>query len=175
MARRPGGWSQVAAARVKAEGGKGLVIALDLTEIDPIPGVTFLHADFMEDDAPEKLIAALGGRRPEAVLSDMAVSGDRDIARPTSCGSWALCEAALEFAIESLAPGGTFLCKVLQGGTSQELLDSMKRNFAVVRHVKPKASRADSAELYVLATDSEENPHMRINRSPARLCSAPAK
>jgi 23S rRNA (uridine2552-2'-O)-methyltransferase len=153
----PGGWSQVTAARVKADGGKGVVIALDLTEVDAIPGVTFLQADFMEDDAPEKLIGALGGRRPEAILSDMAspATGHRQTDKLRIMG---LCEAALEFAIESLAQGGTFLCKVLQGGTSQELLDSMKRNFAVVRHVKPKASRADSAELYVLATGFRGKP-----------------
>jgi 23S rRNA (uridine2552-2'-O)-methyltransferase len=153
----PGGWSQVAAARVKAEGGKGFVVALDLTEVDTIPGVTFLHADFMENDAPAKLIAALGGRRPDAIMSDMAApaTGHRQTDKLRIMG---LCEAALEFAIESLGPGGTFLCKVLQGGTSQELLDSMKRNFGVVRHVKPKASRADSAELYVLATGFRGKP-----------------
>jgi 23S rRNA (uridine2552-2'-O)-methyltransferase len=147
----PGGWSQVAAARVKAEDGKGLVVALDVTDIDVIPGVTFLHADFMDEDAPDKLIAALGGRRPEAVLSDMAApaTGHRQTDHLRIMG---LCEAALEFAIQVLAPGGAFMCKVLQGGTAQELLDSLKRNFATVRHVKPKASRADSAELYVLAT-----------------------
>lgn len=147
----PGGWSQVAAARLNVEGGKGLVVALDLTEIDPIPGVTFLHADFMDEGAPAKLIAALGGRRPEAVLSDMAspATGHRTTDKLRIMG---LCETALDFAVRILAPGGTFLCKVLQGGTSKELLDTMKRDFAVVRHVKPKASRADSAELYVLAT-----------------------
>jgi 23S rRNA (uridine2552-2'-O)-methyltransferase len=153
----PGGWSQVAAARVKAETGKGLVVALDLTEIDMIPGITFLHADFMEDGAPAKLIAALGGRRPEAVLSDMAspATGHRATDKLRIMG---LCETALDFALRVLAPGGAFLCKVLQGGTSQELLDTMKRDFAVVRHVKPKASRADSAELYVLATGFRGKP-----------------
>jgi 23S rRNA (uridine2552-2'-O)-methyltransferase len=153
----PGGWSQVAAARVKAETGKGLVVALDMTEIDVIPGVTLLLADFMEADAPGKLIAALGGRRPEAVLSDMAspATGHRATDKLRIMG---LCETALDFAIQILGPGGTFLCKVLQGGTSQELLDTMKRDFAVVRHVKPKASRADSAELYVLATGFRGKP-----------------
>jgi 23S rRNA (uridine2552-2'-O)-methyltransferase len=153
----PGGWSQVAAARVKAESGKGFVVALDLTEVDMIPGVTFLHADFMENNAPAKLIAALGGSRPDAVLSDMAspATGHRQTDKLRIMG---LCETALEFAIQSLGPGGTYLCKVLQGGTSQDLLDSMKRNFAVVRHVKPKASRADSAELYVLATGFRGKP-----------------
>ncbi|WP_088342890.1 MULTISPECIES: RlmE family RNA methyltransferase [Rhodomicrobium] len=147
----PGGWSQVAATRVKSEDGKGLVVGIDVTDIDVIPGVIFLHADFMDDGAPGALIAALGGRRPQSVLSDMAApaTGHRHTDHLRIMG---LCETALDFAVEVLAPGGTFLCKVLQGGTAQDLLDTMKRNFATVRHVKPKASRADSAELYVLAT-----------------------
>jgi 23S rRNA (uridine2552-2'-O)-methyltransferase len=113
--------------------------------------VTFLNADFMDNEAPAALIAALGGRRPDAVLSDMAApaTGHRQTDHLRIMG---LCEAALDFACDVLAPGGAFLCKVLQGGTSTSLLDRMKRDFAVVRHVKPKASRAESAELYVLAT-----------------------
>jgi 23S rRNA (uridine2552-2'-O)-methyltransferase len=147
----PGGWSQVAAARVGAADGRGLVVAIDLTDIGPIPGVTFLNADFMYDKAPAALIAALGGRKPDAVLSDMAApaTGHRQTDHLRIMG---LCEAALDFACDVLAPGGAFLCKVLQGGTSTSLLDRMKRDFATVRHVKPKASRAESAELYVLAT-----------------------
>jgi 23S rRNA (uridine2552-2'-O)-methyltransferase len=147
----PGGWSQVSAARVKSETGKGAVVAMDVTAIEPIPGVTFLHGDFMEADAPDRLIAALQGRRADAVLSDMAspATGHK---RTDHLRIMGLCEAALEFAIAVLAPGGTFLCKVLQGGTATEMLATMKREFKTVRHVKPKASRADSAELYVLAT-----------------------
>jgi 23S rRNA (uridine2552-2'-O)-methyltransferase len=147
----PGGWSQVAAARVNAVEGEGLVIAMDRTEIDPISGVTFLHGDFMDETAPDALEAALGGRQPDVVLSDMAApaTGHR---QTDHLRIMALCETALEFAVTVLAPGGAFLCKVLQGGAAHELLDRMKRDFAVVRHVKPKASRADSAELYVLAT-----------------------
>jgi 23S rRNA (uridine2552-2'-O)-methyltransferase len=147
----PGGWSQIAARRVKSEAGGGLVVAIDITPVDALPGVTFLHADFMDDKAPAALIAALGGRRPDAVLSDMAspATGHR---QTDHLRIMALCEAALHFAIEVLTPGGAFLCKVLQGGTASELLDGLKQNFAVVRHVKPKASRADSSELYVLAT-----------------------
>ncbi|HEY7645879.1 MAG TPA: RlmE family RNA methyltransferase [Hyphomicrobiales bacterium] len=147
----PGGWSQVAADRTKAADGQGLVVAMDLSEIDALPGVTFLHGDFMDDEAPAALEAALGGRRPDLVLSDMAApaTGHRQTDHLRIMG---LCEAALDFAIGVLAPGGAFLCKVLQGGAASELLGTMKRNFAAVRHVKPKASRADSAELYVLAT-----------------------
>jgi len=147
----PGGWSQVAAARTGAEDGKGAVVAIDLLEMDPIPGVTTLTADFMEPDAPDALIAALGDRRPNVVLSDMAApaTGHRQTDHLRIMG---LCEAALDFAVSVLAPDGIFLCKVLQGGTANALLNAMKRDFATVRHVKPKASRADSSELYVLAT-----------------------
>ncbi len=147
----PGGWSQIAAVRVKAAEGEGRVLAMDIAEMDPIPGVTVLQADFMDDKAPGVLIAALAGRQPDAVISDMAspATGHRQTDHLRIMG---LCEAALDFAVQVLAPGGAFLCKVLQGGTAGELLAAMKRDFAVVRHVKPKASRAELAELYVLAT-----------------------
>lgn len=147
----PGGWSQVAAERLKSGTGGGVVVAMDLVGIDAIPGVTFLHGDFMEPDAPERLIAALGGRRADAVLSDMAApaTGHRQTDHLRIMG---LCETALDFSLHVLAEDGAFLCKVLQGGTANALLEMMKRAFKTVRHVKPKASRADSAELYVLAT-----------------------
>lgn len=147
----PGGWSQVAAARVKAEDGPGIVVAIDVTEIDAIPGVLFLQGDFMDANAPSALVKALGGCRPDAVISDMAApaTGHRQTDHLRIMG---LCEAALDFATGVLAPGGAFLCKVLQGGAANELLNEMKRNFATVSHVKPKASRTDSSELYVLAT-----------------------
>ena len=147
----PGGWSQVAAERGKSESGGGVVVAMDVTAIDAIQGVDFLHGDFMDPDAPDRLIAALGGRRVDAVLSDMAepATGHKQTDHLRIMG---LCEAALDFAMDVLAPGGAFLCKVLQGGTANELLSTMKQSFRTVRHVKPKASRADSAELYVLAT-----------------------
>ncbi len=147
----PGGWSQVSAVRVRAEGGPGAVVAMDVTAIGPIPGVVFLQGDFMAESAPSQLVTALGGRRADAVISDMAepATGHR---QTDHLRIMALCEAALDFAIHVLAPDGVFLCKVLQGGTAHELLDRLKRNFGTVRHVKPKASRADSSELYVLAT-----------------------
>jgi len=147
----PGGWTQVAAERIKAESGNGAVVAIDLLPVDPLPGVSVLEMDFMEPDAPDALIEALGGRRPASVLSDMAAptTGHRQTDHLRIMG---LCETALDFAVAVLAPGGSFLCKVLQGGTAHELLAEMKRSFATVRHVKPKASRAESAELYVLAT-----------------------
>jgi 23S rRNA (uridine2552-2'-O)-methyltransferase len=147
----PGGWSQVAATRVQSVEGRGAVVAIDLSEMAPIPGVTILHADFMADDAPRRIIEALGGRKADAVLSDMAAPATGH-ARTDHLRIMGLCEAALAFAVDVLAPDGVFLCKVLQGGTERDLLETMKRAFAVVRHIKPKASRADSAELYVLAT-----------------------
>jgi 23S rRNA (uridine2552-2'-O)-methyltransferase len=152
----PGGWSQVAAERVKAADGQGVVVGIDISEMGPVPGVTILHADFTAHDAPQRIIDALGGRKPDAVLSDMAAPATGH--RPTDhLRIMGLCEAALAFAVEILAPDGFFLCKVLQGGTERELLDTMKRQFTTVRHVKPKASRADSAELYVLASGFRGN------------------
>ena len=143
----PGGWSQVAAARV---GDRGLVVAVDMTEMDPIPGVSFMHLDFTEGDAPEQVEAALGGP-VDLVLSDMAAPATGHA--PTDhLRIMALCEAALEFAAGVLKPGGAFVAKVLQGGTERGLLERLKRDFAVVRHVKPPASRKDSAEMYVVAT-----------------------
>ncbi len=146
----PGGWSQVAAKRVRAGEGGGRVVAIDLLDIDPIPGVDFVQLDFMAADAPDQLKAMLGGPA-DVVLSDMAANatGHR---RTDHLKIMGLAEAAAEFAREVLRPGGVFLAKVLQGGTEGQLLASLKRDFASVKHVKPSASRSDSAELYVLAT-----------------------
>ncbi len=147
----PGGWSQVAAERIKATDGSGVLVAIDLSEMAPLPGATLICADFMDTGAPERIIEALGGHKADAVLSDMAApaTGHPSTDHLRIMG---LAEVALDFALQILAPGGFFLCKVLQGGTERALLDTLKRAFSVVRHVKPKASRADSAELYVLAT-----------------------
>jgi len=144
----PGGWSQVAAKRVRAGNG-GRVVAIDLLAMDPLPGVDFLQLDFLDPDAPERLKALLGGPA-DVVLTDMAANatGHRATDHLKIMG---LAEAAAEFAREVLKPGGAFLAKVLQGGTEGELLSSLKRDFASVKHVKPAASRQDSAELYVLA------------------------
>jgi 23S rRNA (uridine2552-2'-O)-methyltransferase len=146
----PGGWSQVAAARTGAAQGKGRVVAIDLLDMAPIPGVDFLQLDFLAADAPARIKALLGGEA-DVVLSDMAASatGHR---KTDHLKIMALAEAAAEFAREVLAPGGSFLCKVLQGGTETALLARLKRDFSSVRHVKPTASRTDSAELYLLAT-----------------------
>jgi 23S rRNA (uridine2552-2'-O)-methyltransferase len=146
----PGGWSQVAAKRVKSADGKGRVVGIDLLDIEPIPGVDFAVQDFLADEAPELLKAMLGGDA-DGVISDMAANttGHKrtDHLRIVHLG-----ELAAAFAGEVLAPGGYFLCKLFQGGETGELVTQLKRDFSLVRHVKPQASRADSSELYVLAT-----------------------
>jgi 23S rRNA (uridine2552-2'-O)-methyltransferase len=146
----PGGWSQVAAHAVKAVEGKGRVVAIDILPMDAIVGVEFELMDFHAPDAPERLKARLGGLA-DGVMSDMAANatGHRKTDHLRIVG---LAELAADFASSVLAPGGFFVAKVLQGGSEGELLARLKRDFAVVRHLKPKASRADSAELYVLAT-----------------------
>jgi 23S rRNA (uridine2552-2'-O)-methyltransferase len=146
----PGGWSIVAAERVGAAAGEGRVLALDLLDMRPIAGVEFKVMDFHDPGAPALLRDALGGKA-DGVLSDMAANatGHR---QTDHLRIVALSELAAEFAREVLAPGGFFLAKVLQGGAEAALLSGLKRDFALVRHVKPKASRADSAELYMLAT-----------------------
>jgi 23S rRNA (uridine2552-2'-O)-methyltransferase len=145
----PGGWSQVAAGRVSAGERTGRVIAIDLQEMDAIEGVEFRRLDFHHPEAPARLREWLGGPA-DGLLSDMAAnaSGHRKTDQLRIIG---LVELAADFAAEVLAPGGFFLAKVLQGGAEGELLARLKREFTAVRHVKPKASRADSAELYVLA------------------------
>jgi 23S rRNA (uridine2552-2'-O)-methyltransferase len=147
----PGGWSQVAARKVGAETpGGGMVLAVDVNEMGALPGVTLLLQDFLEEGAEDRIRSLLGGPA-DAVLSDMAAPATGHL-QTDHLRIMALAEAAAAFALEILTPGGIFLCKVLQGGTERALLDELKRSFAAVRHVKPPASRADSAELYVLAT-----------------------
>ncbi len=141
----PGGWTQVAVARTA-----GPVIAADILEMDPVPGAEVMQLDFMDDAAPDAIKAKLGGP-VDVVLSDLA---------PSTIGHAAtdhlrivtLVEAAFYFACEVLAPGGTFVAKVFQGGTEGELLTQMKKRFTSVKHAKPPASRAESAEVYVVAT-----------------------
>jgi 23S rRNA (uridine2552-2'-O)-methyltransferase len=146
----PGGWSQIAAKRVGSADGRGRVVGIDLLPIDPVPGVEFVQLDFLDETAPGHLVEMLGGPA-DVVMSDMAANttGHKKTDHLRIMG---LAEAAAQFAREVLAPGGAFLAKVFQGGTEGQLLADLKRDFAVVRHVKPTASRADSAELYVLAT-----------------------
>jgi 23S rRNA (uridine2552-2'-O)-methyltransferase len=161
----PGGWSQVAAKRVGAADGKGRVIAIDVLPMSPVAGVEFLQLDFLDAQAPEELKALLGGGA-DLVLSDMAANatGHR---KTDHLRIMALAEAAAEFAREVLVPGGVFLCKVLQGGTEMGLLAQLKREFASVKHVKPAASRADSAELYLLASGFRAEPPRTGTSAPS--------
>ena len=147
----PGGWSQVAARRIGlARSDCAVIVGIDLLPVEPMPGATFLTLDFLAEEAPERLKALIGGEA-DVVMSDMAANatGHKKTDHLRIMG---LAEAGAAFAREVLAPGGAFLCKVLRGGTEHTLLADLKRDFAQVRHVKPGASRADSAELFVLAT-----------------------
>jgi 23S rRNA (uridine2552-2'-O)-methyltransferase len=146
----PGGWSQVAVQKAGTGRGHGRVIGIDLLAIEPMPGAEFRVMDFLDADAPLLLKDWLGGKA-NVVLSDMAANatGHRKTDHLRIVG---LVELAADFACEVLADRGAFLAKVFQGGTEHELLARLKTEFTTVRHVKPQASRADSAELYVLAT-----------------------
>jgi len=162
----PGGWSEVAARRV---GASGRVVALDIFDMKPVSSVEFLKLDFLDQAALDRLKAVLGGNgqgkvhakaqakvqakaqgKADVVLSDMAANatGHR---QTDHLRIMALAEAAAQFAREVLSPGGSFLCKVLQGGTETSLLSELKHDFLSVKHVKPPASRSGSAELYLLA------------------------
>jgi 23S rRNA (uridine2552-2'-O)-methyltransferase len=147
----PGGWSQISAQRVQLMAGKGRVIAVDVVEMEPISGVTALNLDLTDSESAGRIRDALNGKKADLVLSDMhaPATGHKQTDHLRIMG---LVEAALDLAEEILAPGGAFLCKVLQGGADKELVARLNRSFAKVRHVKPKASRAESAEMYVLAT-----------------------
>lgn len=142
----PGGWCQVAVQK-----GCKSVVAIDLLEMDEIPGVTFFQMDFMEDAAPEVLTEALGGEKADVVLSDMAHNtiGHQ---KTDHIKIMVLVEAAYDFAIEIMKPNGTFIAKVFQGGTEGDLLTRMKKDFKSVKHIKPPASRKESPETYVVAT-----------------------
>ncbi|MDR3463160.1 MAG: RlmE family RNA methyltransferase [Beijerinckiaceae bacterium] len=145
----PGGWSQIAAKKIGAGKGRGKIVGIDLLPIDPLAGVDFAVLDFMQPDAPDRLKEMLGGQA-DLVLSDMAANttGHK---KTDHLRIIAMAELAADFACEVLSDGGAFLAKVFQGGTENDLLARLKTNFASVHHVKPEASRAGSAELYVLA------------------------
>jgi 23S rRNA (uridine2552-2'-O)-methyltransferase len=152
----PGGWCQVAAARTKSEPAAPHVVGIDYLEVDPVPGSTILLKDFLDEDAPAALEAALGGR-PDVVLSDMAAptTGHK---RTDHLRTMYLVEVAADFAMAVLRPGGHFLAKAFQGGTENELLTRLKKNFVSVHHVKPPASRDESVELYLLARSFKGRP-----------------
>jgi 23S rRNA (uridine2552-2'-O)-methyltransferase len=151
----PGGWLQVAAIRIGLDKGDrapktAALVGIDLLPVDAVPGATLFELDFMADDAPDKLKAALGGEA-DVVLSDMAANttGHKQTDHLRIIG---LAEAAAEFAGEIMKPGGVLLMKLFQGGETGALITQLKRDYASVKHVKPAASRADSSEMYVLAT-----------------------
>jgi len=143
----PGGWAQVVVERC---GRSARVVGIDLLEVEPIAGVDLMVGDFLDEAAPDRLKAALGGPA-DVVLTDMAAHATGH-AKTDHLKIMALVEAAHLFAKEVLAPGGAFVAKVLQGGTETALLAELKRDFARVAHVKPAASRSDSAEMYLVAT-----------------------
>ncbi len=145
----PGGWTQVAAARVKSSADKILVVGVDILAMSPVPAATTIQLDFMDDKAPEVIRELLDGK-VDVVLSDMA---------PNTTGHqatdhlriMALIETAYPFACEVLKTGGVFIAKTFQGGAEKELLAQMNKDFTTVKHAKPKASRSDSSEMYVVA------------------------
>lgn len=146
----PGGWCQVAADRIGSTEDAPRVVGIDYLEMDHVPGAIFMQKDFLDDDAPDALMAALGGHKPNFVMSDMAAptTGHRqtDHLRTTH-----LFEVAIDFAVQNLEEGGSFLSKVFRGGAENELLAQLKRDFRTVAHVKPPSSRKESPELYILA------------------------
>lgn len=145
----PGGWAQIASKVTESSDLDPRVVAIDFLEMDQVPGVAFLQMDFLDDDAPDKLME-LCGAAPDLVLSDMAAptTGHK---RTDHLRTQHLCEIAAYFAVDVLAKGGHFLSKTFQGGTENELLQMLKKNFQSVVHVKPPASRSESVELYLLA------------------------
>jgi 23S rRNA (uridine2552-2'-O)-methyltransferase len=142
----PGGWSQIARERV---GDDGVVVAADILEMEPITGVTVLQLDMLDEDAPDRIKAALAGTA-DLVMTDMAAptTGHRNT---DHIRTLALFEAAFDLAVEVLHPGGAFIGKVFQGGATNEILANVKKRFSDVKHVKPPASRAESVELYLVA------------------------
>jgi 23S rRNA (uridine2552-2'-O)-methyltransferase len=141
----PGGWCQILAERKASH-----IVAIDLIEVTDIPDISFIQMDFTDNDAPDKLIDMLDGKRPNLVLSDMAPN---TVGHPKTdhLRTMALVELAWDFALNTLAEGGHFVAKVFQGGTGSELLNQIKHHFETVKHVKPKASRKTSPETYLVA------------------------
>jgi 23S rRNA (uridine2552-2'-O)-methyltransferase len=145
----PGGWAQVAVQR-----GASAVVGVDLLPIDPLPGAIFFELDLLDEKTPAVLIDALGGA-PDLVLSDMAANTTGH-ARTDQIRTGALADAAADFALEYLAPGGVFITKAFQGGLDNTLLTRLKQAFTTVKHAKPPASRAESSEVYVVAMGRKE-------------------
>lgn len=143
----PGGWSQYLSERLR---GRVRIVALDLLEMDAVPGVEFLQGDFTEDETLDRLLATLGESRADLVISDMApnISGTKAVDQPRAMY---LAELALDLAGRVLRPGGDFVCKLFQGAGTDEFIADARRRFRRVRVVKPKASRQESSEIYLVA------------------------
>lgn len=156
----PGGWSQVCVQLTESDPDNIKVVGIDYLEMIQIPGATILLKDFLDDDAPDMLLEALGGK-PDVVLSDMAAptTGHR---KTDHIRTMHLVEVALDFALQVLKPGGHFLSKTFQGGTEASLLKLLKANFKSVHHVKPPASRSGSVELYLLAKGFKGDGSSRV-------------
>lgn len=144
----PGGWSQTIVDIV----GEGNVLAIDLLKMEPIPGVKFIQKNFLDDDAKDVLLGEMGGQKYDVVVSDMAANttGDK---KTDNLRTSNLVENALDFAIQVLKNGGSFVAKVFQGGAEKSIFDKLKTNFKMVKHFKPESSRKDSVEMYVVAKD----------------------
>lgn len=146
----PGGWSQLAAPIIGSTDDHPLLVGIDYLEVEPIPGMVILQKNFLDDDAPDALMSALGGHRPDLVMSDMAAptTGHRqtDHLRTTY-----LFEIAIDFARNNLNQGGCFLSKVFAGGAEAKAMMELKKEFKSIIHVKPPASRKGSPEMFILA------------------------
>lgn len=153
----PGGWSAVAAKLIGSDNidAKNKLIAIDLLAIDELPGVVFYQKNFFDDDIKDLIQKNLDGNLIDVVLSDMAANttGHKST---DNLRTVMLCEAAFEFAVQLLKPGGHFVAKIFRGGAEGELLDRAKRNFKKVKHFKPDASRKESSEFYLIAMDKKE-------------------
>lgn len=147
----PGSWTQIAVQRVQADKGKGRVIATDILNMDPVPSSEFLMGDFTEQATFDQLLEMLDGKKVDVVLSDMAANttGQKSIDHLRTIY---LVELAWDFARQVLGRNGTFIAKTFQGGTEKTLLEQLKKGFSSVKHVKPKSSRQESPELYVVCT-----------------------
>lgn len=149
----PGGWTQVIVERI---GEDAEVVGIDLQEVEPVQGAKVMVMDFLTPDAEEQLMAELSGKA-DLVLSDMANSATGH-KQTDHIRTMALCEAALGFAVQVLAEGGSFAAKVLQGGSDHELMTLLKKHFRMVKHAKPPSSRADSKEWFVVAQGFRRHP-----------------
>jgi 23S rRNA (uridine2552-2'-O)-methyltransferase len=145
----PGGWSQICAEKVESAAGRGHVVAVDIQEMPDIPGVTFFHKDFIDENTPNLLIEAAGGKA-DAVISDMAPF-TTGIKSADQLRIVHLVEMAATFSLKVLKKNGIFISKIFENGTQDDLLILLKQNFKSVKHFKPKSSRSNSSEIFVVA------------------------